>query len=66
MRYRLHLTAYDIADKVAVTWRLLDDEKAGDEGYYEVLERRDTLTGVGESDPKAWMRRIAQSILDNS
>lgn len=66
MRYRLHLTAYDIADRVYVSWRLFDDQKDPDSDLHEVLERAETLQGVGESNPKLWMQEVAEAILRNS
>lgn len=63
MRYRLQLTAFDIADSVAYRFAVVDDEHQFGDTLHDVLERGDTVQGVGEPDPKKWARAVLLSAL---
>lgn len=61
MRYRLHLNAWDVMDRVHVSISLFDDH---DDGSERVLELSSDLVGTGESDPWEWARDALVAALE--
>lgn len=61
MRYRLHLSTFDVMDRVEVTARMYDDAS---EDRELVLERSITFKGTGEDDPEDWARDALVALLE--
>lgn len=61
MRYRLHLSAWDVMDRVHVSMSLFDDQ---DDSSARVIELSEELQGTGESDPWEWARDALVAALE--
>lgn len=53
MRYRVHLTAYDVLDRVEVRASVFDDATISSERVFELST---AFKGAGESDPAEWLK----------
>jgi hypothetical protein len=56
MRYELRLTAFDMLDKVHISWSLRASEGGDPLQLPAAFEGVATLDGSGENDPLSWVR----------
>jgi hypothetical protein len=56
MRYELRLTAYDCLDNIVVAWTLTASDASDPPQRQAILSGHESLRGVGEDDPSAWIR----------
>lgn len=66
MRYRLHLSAWDIMGNVHVAASLFDDQLEVKEHREPVWEATVEVRGVGESEPHEWIRDALVALLEEA
>lgn len=64
MRYVAQVHAYDVMDQVWVAATIRDHSTALGESAVEVLALSDTFAGVGEPDPREWLRDALVGLLE--
>ncbi len=64
MRYVASVHVYDVMDQVWVGATIRDHSTIVGEGAVEVLALSDTFAGVGEPDPREWLRDALIGLLE--
>lgn len=66
MRYEARVTAYDVMDQVWVGVTVHSQEDVLSTGSSVVLHMSEQVTGVGESDPREWLRDVLVALLETT
>lgn len=61
MRYRVHLAAYDVMDRVKVAAAVFDDDTISAERVFELSTG---FKGTGENDPAEWLKDVLIAALE--
>lgn len=64
MRYELRMSAYDVMDQIWVTLSLHSQQDVAEGAADALAHISTTVAGVGESDPREWMRDALVAALE--
>lgn len=64
MWFSASVFAYDAMDQVVITGRVWDDNGLGEKQMQERISCATTVSGVGQDDPREWLRDALVALIE--